>query len=84
MVHTGTTDVEINILSEDPPIVGEVTSSLIEIEKLEMFIRKIKFIEKKFNKKFKRFFITLYIAEDIQKTAESLLNQNDIEAIRLE
>ena len=83
IVHVSTTDVEINIFSEDPPIIGEVTSSLVEIEKLETFIRKIKFIEKQFNKKFKPFFITLYIAEDIQKAVKLLLTQYDIEAITL-
>jgi len=82
-VHEDNTDVEINIFNEDPPIIGEVTSSLVEIEKLKIFIRKIQFIEERFNKEFKHFFIALYIDDKIQKDAKNLFKQYAIEAITL-
>ena len=83
-VHPDTTDVEINIFNETPPIIGEVTSSLVDLKKLKTFIRKIQFIEQKFNKQFQRFFITLYIDETIQSEAYSLFSENNIEVITLE
>jgi len=83
-VHIKTTNVEINIFSEDPPIIGEVTSSLAKISELEIFIRKIKFIKEKFRKNFKKFFITLYIDDDIKDEAKKLFKTHEIEAITME
>jgi len=83
-VHKNTTDVEVNIFSEDPPIIGEVTSSLVNIEKLETYVRKIQFIEKKFKKEFQHFFITLYVDEKIKELAKNIFNLYKIEAITLE
>jgi hypothetical protein len=83
-VHPDSTDVEINIFSEEPAIVGEVTSSLTTLKKFETFVRKIHFLEEKFQKTFKRFFITLYIDEPIQGIIKQLTTQNAIEVITLE
>ena len=84
IVHSNTTDVEINIFNENPPIIGEVTSSLVDFEDLNIFIRKIQFIEKKYKKKFQRFFITLYIDDKIKEPCQALFKKYAIEVITLE
>jgi hypothetical protein len=84
IVHPHTTDVEINIFNENPPIIGEVTSSLVRLDDLNTFIRKIQFIEKKFNKKFQRFFITLFIDDKIKEPCQILLTKYAIEVATLE
>jgi len=84
IVHPHTTDVEINIFNEKPPIIGEVTSSLVRLDDLNTFIRKIQFIEKKFNKKFQRFFITLFIDDKIKEPCQILLTKYAIEVATLE
>ena len=83
-IHPDSIDVEINIFNEEPAIVGEVTSSLTTLKKFELFVRKIQFLEEKFQKKFKRFFITLYVDEPIQGIIKQLAIQNAVEVITLE
>jgi len=53
----GTDEIEIDGLSEEPPIIIEITSILRNMDKVNTFLRKKEFVEKKFKKKFRGFFI---------------------------
>ncbi len=53
----GTNEIEIDGFSEEPAIIIEITSILRNMDKVNTFLRKKEFIEKKFKKKFRGFFI---------------------------
>src|SRR6056297_2548938 len=50
-------EVEIDGVSEDPPYIVEVTSILREKDKVDKFIRRVRFLQKKTGKKFKGFLV---------------------------
>jgi hypothetical protein len=81
IVHPDTTDVEIDIFNINPNIIAEATLKVTDIEKIRTFIRKIKFIEKKKQQKFNRYFFCYMIYDSIQADVERLLEQYDIELI---
>jgi F0F1-type ATP synthase membrane subunit b/b' len=54
----GTDEIEIDGLSEEPPSIIEITSILRNMDKVNTFLRKKEFVEKKFEKKFRGFFIS--------------------------
>jgi hypothetical protein len=62
MVNADTTDVEIDLYYQDPPVIGEVTYRADSIEKLDKFLSKIAFMEQAvFKKPARRYFCTLEI-----------------------
>lgn len=56
-VSEGTTEVEIDGFSVDPPIIVEITSILRDKEKIETFLKKKEFLERKYNCSFRGFFV---------------------------
>ncbi|MHA1282343.1 MAG: hypothetical protein ACTSQP_07510 [Promethearchaeota archaeon] len=57
IVHSDSTEVEVDGYSDDPPVIMEITSILSDTEKVDTFLKKKKFIEKLTGKKFRGFFI---------------------------
>ena len=45
VVHPDSTDIEVDLFSARIPFMGEVTRKVESIEKVEVFVRKIRFIE---------------------------------------
>ena len=80
-VHPDTEDVEIDIFHMNPNILGEATLRLTELEKVRTFIKKIDFLEKIYNTKFERYFITLKIDDPLKTELEILLKKFNIELI---
>ncbi|TFG05011.1 MAG: hypothetical protein EU536_03265 [Promethearchaeota archaeon] len=80
-VHAGTTDVEVDLFSADIPLIGECTLKITDMAKLDIFLRKINFIEKRYQKKFKRVVFTLNISPTIQANVERFCQQWDIKLI---
>ncbi|MGV9205853.1 MAG: hypothetical protein ACOC44_17725, partial [Promethearchaeia archaeon] len=57
MVSEGTTQIEIDGFSLDPPIIVEITSIFQNIEKIDTFLKKKQFVEKKYERPFRGFFV---------------------------
>ena len=85
MVFTLNEDIEIDGLSEKPPIIIEVTAILRDQEKVETFLRKKKFIEKYYNKKFRGFFVASgsELPRDQLADVSILLRKDNCELINL-
>ena len=81
----GTDEIEIDGLSEEPPIIIEITSILRNMDKTNTFLRKKEFIEKKFKKKFRGFFIAAGSELTQQEIADItvLLRKHQSELINL-
>ena len=81
----GTDEIEIDGLSEEPPIIIEITSILHNMEKVNIFLRKKEFVEKKFKKKFRGFFIAAGSELTQQEIADItvLLRKHQSELINL-
>jgi len=81
----GTDEIEIDGLSEEPPIIIEITSILRNMDKVNTFLRKKEFIEKKFKKKFRGFFIAAGSELTQQEIADItvLLRKHQSELINL-
>ena len=81
----GTDEIEIDGLSEDPPIIIEITSILRDKDKINIFLRKKEFVEKKFKKKFRGFFIAAGSELTQQEIADItvLLRKHQTELINL-
>ncbi len=81
----GTDEIEIDGLSEEPPIIIEITSILRMINKVNTFLRKKEFIEKRFEKKFRGFFIAAGSELSQQEIADItvLLRKHQSELINL-
>ncbi len=72
-------DIEIDIFNDDPLIIGEVTAITKTIAKVNIFLKKIKFIEKLFEEKaHTRLFITYAFKPEISDEAISLLEKNEV------
>jgi hypothetical protein len=82
-VHETTTDVEIDIFSPDPIVIGEVCYRMRDLEKLEAFTRKITFLESRVlkEKSLYRFFCTLEIPAELRSRAEKLASSHGIELL---
>jgi hypothetical protein len=79
MVSEDTTIVEIDGLSLDPPVIMEATSILRDQEKIEKFLRKKAFVEKKYEKLFRGFFLaasTEFTPEEIGEFTVKLRKKN--------
>lgn len=84
-VSEGTTEVEIDGFSIDPPIIVEITSILREKEKIETFLRKKKFVEREYDLSFRGFFVAAsshFSAEEMGKITVKL-RKNNCELINL-
>ncbi len=66
-VNLKTDDVQIDLFCENPLIVGEVTESLVSIEKFERLIKRIIFITEKFGRKPD---YTIFVTKAIKLTEE--------------
>lgn len=84
-VHKNSTDVEVDLFSEEPLIIGEVTGAIIEREKIEQFIRKIQFLEAKFKKEATlKIVVTYRIHSRLSKEIRELLKKEGIELIAID
>ncbi|MBD3189472.1 MAG: hypothetical protein GF308_02460 [Candidatus Heimdallarchaeota archaeon] len=84
-VHKDSTDVEVDLFSEEPLIIGEVTGSIIERDKIERFIRKIQFLEEKFKKKATlKIVVTYRIHSSLSKEIREMLKKEGIELIAID
>ncbi len=84
-VSSATTEVEIDGLSLDPPVIIEITSILKEHSKIDNFLRKKAFVESLYHKKFRGFLVaasTQLSAEEIA-TITIELRKNNAELINL-
>ncbi|MHA1491019.1 MAG: hypothetical protein ACTSRI_15395 [Promethearchaeota archaeon] len=82
IVFPDSTDVEIDIYHVEPNIIAEVTAKLYDLDKIRKFIRKIKFIEKWYNKPFEhRYFIAFYLDELIETDVNNLMEKYNIQLI---
>jgi hypothetical protein len=78
-VSEGIEEVEIDGFSLTPPIVVEITSILRNREKVNKFLRKKEFLEKKYQKSFRGFFIaasTEFPSEEIGEITVLLRKEN--------
>lgn len=85
VVHKDSTDVEVDLFSEEPLIIGETTGSIRKLRKVNQFIRKIQFLEQRLNKKATlKVLITYRIREDIQQKAQAKLEKAGVLLITIE
>jgi hypothetical protein len=85
VVSESTTEVEIDGISIDPPIIVEITSILRDQEKIETFLRKKKFVERKYDQSFRGFFVAAsseFSAEEMGEITVKL-RENHCELINL-
>jgi hypothetical protein len=80
-VYAATTDVEIDLFSADIPLIGECTLKIMNMDKLDIFLRKINFVEKRYQKNFRRFIFTLNISPSIKADVEKFCQQWSIKLI---
>ena len=78
-VHASSTDVEVDLFSADIPLIGECTLKIVEMDKLETFLRKIRFLEKRYKKKFQRFLFTLSVSPAIETQVKAFCDKWDIQ-----
>jgi hypothetical protein len=79
IVSKNNTIIEIDGLSLNPPVIMEVTTILKDEEKIDKFLRKKEFIEKKYGKDFRGFFIaatTVFTPEEIGEFTVKLRKNN--------
>ncbi|MHA1728545.1 MAG: hypothetical protein ACTSWY_07415 [Promethearchaeota archaeon] len=78
-------DIEIDGFSEEPPLIVEITSVLRETKKVTDFLKKKKFLEKKFGVSFRGFFIasSSQLSQELLAQMTILLHQNRCELINL-
>ncbi len=81
----GSTEVEIDGLNQDPPIIVEITSILHESSEVDWFIKKKHFIESYYNKKFRGFFVaaSTELPSDQMANITVFLRKNNSELINL-
>lgn len=79
----GTADIQIDLFSEDPLIVVEVTNFVDTLDKLSKFIRKIEFITEKYQKDPIAAIIAYEVSTSISKDVDDLLEVNNIKLITL-
>ncbi len=77
----GTEDIEIDIFSDSPLYMVEVTNRIDDIKKITKFKKKVEFITEKFGKKPKAIIITEDFAEDIEEEVMDICRVNDIEVL---
>lgn len=81
-ISPNTTDVEIDIFYVNPNIIGEATIKIIDLKKIENFVKKINFIEQMYGgEHFNRFLFAFNIDEAIKPKLEALLQKNGIKLI---
>ncbi|HME52787.1 MAG TPA: hypothetical protein VKM55_11260 [Candidatus Lokiarchaeia archaeon] len=82
VVHPGSTDVEIDLFYLDPLLIGEVTYRVDSIEKLDVFLAKIAFMEHEiFKKPARRYFCALEINPAIHDAFQKKAKKNQVEVI---
>jgi len=82
MVNEDTTDVEIDLFYQDPPVIGEVTYRADSIEKLDKFLSKITFMEQAvFKKPARRYFCALEIDPAIYNAFQKKAKKYQVEIL---
>ena len=81
MVHPDSTDVEVDLFSVKIPLIGEVTRKVGALEKVEVFVRKIKFLEQRYKQEFRKMLITLSIAPSIENEVIGMCKRHGIELV---
>jgi hypothetical protein len=80
-VEKDTTDVEIDVICEDPFVIAEATTFIEEVKDVENFNRKAAFIEELQGKKARKFLITISVDDKIRETVEKKCLEYDIEIL---
>ncbi|TFF89532.1 MAG: hypothetical protein EU549_00235 [Promethearchaeota archaeon] len=85
IVFSSNEDIEIDGLSDDPPIIIEITAILRDIDKINVFLKKKKFVENNFDLKFRGFFVASGTERTRDQLAEVniLLRKNQSELLNL-
>ncbi|TFG19449.1 MAG: hypothetical protein EU533_06800 [Promethearchaeota archaeon] len=76
-IVSDTTDVEIDGFSQDPAVIVEITSILHDEEKVDRFLKKKRFVEEKFDMKFKGFFVAASTDLESEKMADITIKLRD-------
>ena len=81
----GSTEVEIDGLNQNPPIIVEITSILHDQAEIDWFIKKKQFIESYYDKKFRGFFVaaSTELTSDQMANITVFLRENNSELINL-
>ncbi len=79
----GTADIEIDIFSDDPLLVVEVSSYFSDLDKLTRFLKKLEFIEEKYRKKATATIITYGFEESISDIAIEIIESKGINLIMI-
>ena len=82
-VFTHSKNVEVDLFNEDPLVIGEVTAIVREIDKINTFLRKVRFLEKRFGPAKYKLFITYAVLPEIRDEAITLLEKANIDIIIL-
>ena len=70
---------EIDYFWDNPLIVGEATSFVDSVDKLDKFIKKIELVRKKYGKEPIKFFLGLTVRKNIRKTLKEIAEKEGIE-----
>src|SRR5271157_2508116 len=82
IVNPGNSDVEVDLFCPNPPIIGDVTYKVKDLSKLDIFIRKVEFIEREvFQEPASRFFFALEISRDVYPEFQAMASANKINVI---
>ncbi len=79
----GTADIEIDIFSDDPLLVVEVSSYFSDLDKLTRFLKKLEFVEEKYGKKATAAIITYGFEESISDIAIEIIESKGINLIMI-
>lgn len=74
-------EVKIDLYNSDPLTIGEVTAITRRIDKITLFLRKLKFLEKRLGPAKYKLFITYYIQPEIRDEALKLLSEAGVDVI---
>ncbi len=78
-VFPNSKDVEVDLFNEEPLVIGEVTAIVRSIDKVTVFLKKIKFIEKELEREAEyKIFITYAIDPEIREEAVRLLKEGGV------
>jgi hypothetical protein len=84
-VFAATKEVEIDGISDDPPVIAEITTVLRDMDKVEKFLKKKAFVEKVNGKTYRGFFVASGSALSPKERAdvEQLLREHGCELLNL-
>ncbi|MFV2015829.1 MAG: hypothetical protein ACC656_10395, partial [Candidatus Heimdallarchaeota archaeon] len=80
-IYKKSSEVEIDIFMENPLIIVEVTSIETSYEKVQTFIKIIKWLEVKYNKKSEAYYLLFDFEDEIREEALNLLQKHKVKII---